>query len=222
MKQNSEVIMATLAFVDIDTQKDFMVSSGALYVPGAESIIPKLRELTEIAKKHKIKILGSVDRHFGDEAHKENEKELKRWGGPFPDHCMDGSDGQKKIPETSVKKTAYIENRPYDEKELEKIIKKHDAIILEKQTYNVFSNVNAEKVFSFANSYVVYGVATDYCVKAAVLELLKRKKKVYLVVDAIKEVAQETGKNALKEMEDLGAIKVDTNWIRENIQKLLK
>ncbi len=87
-------------FYDVDTQNDFMNSNGALYVPGAESLKENIRLLTEYARAKKIKIAGSVDRHFGTEKYKEREGELHRWGGPFPDHCMVGTKGELKINET--------------------------------------------------------------------------------------------------------------------------
>src|SRR3989344_4924987 len=87
-------------FWDVDTQNDFMHKDGALYVPDAELIIPNLAALTEIARKNNIPVLGSVDRHFGTEEYKAREGELARWGGSFPDHCMNNSKGQLKIDET--------------------------------------------------------------------------------------------------------------------------
>ena len=51
-------MMKNLFFMDIDTQKDFMLSSGSLYVPGAERIIRKLRKLFDFARKN----VGSFDK----------------------------------------------------------------------------------------------------------------------------------------------------------------
>ena len=60
---------------------------------------------------------------------------------------------------------------------------------------------------------MVFGVATDYCVKEAVLGLLKRGYKVTLLTDAIKATTQEGGKDALKEMEDAGTFFANTEDI---------
>ncbi len=89
-------------FYDVDTQNDFMNKDGALYVPNAELIKPNLRKLTEYAEKNIIPILGSVDKLFGTEEYKTRELELKRWGGPFPDYCMNMTIGQLKIHETGI------------------------------------------------------------------------------------------------------------------------
>ena len=45
-------------FMDFDTQRDFMLSTGALYVPGAERIIPKLHQLFDFARKNQMIILS--------------------------------------------------------------------------------------------------------------------------------------------------------------------
>jgi len=87
-------------FYNVDTQKDFMNSDGALYVPDAESIKSNLALLTKFAGLLKsIPIIGSVDRHFGTEEYKEREGELSRWQGQFPDHCMYGTEGELIIDE---------------------------------------------------------------------------------------------------------------------------
>jgi len=62
---------------------------------------------------------------------------------------------------------------------------------------------------------VVYGVATDFCVKAAVLGMQKRGVQCYVVEDAIKGVFPETTQKALEEMILAGAKFVTTKDILE-------
>ena len=50
-------------FWNIDTQKDFILPTGKLYIKGAEDIIPNLNTLTTLAKKHKIKVVNTGDYH---------------------------------------------------------------------------------------------------------------------------------------------------------------
>jgi len=47
-----------------------------------------------------ILLAGTTDKHFGTKEYKERETELKKWGGPFGDHAMVNTTGQKKIEET--------------------------------------------------------------------------------------------------------------------------
>ena len=50
----------------------------------------------------------------------------------------------------------------------------------------------------------MFGVATDYCVKAAALGLAERGYRVAVLTDAIAAVADETGQAALRKMEAAG------------------
>ena len=69
-------------FFDIDTQLDFLVPGGALYVPGAEKIIPRIAELNRQAPL----LVSTAD------AHAENDAEFKL----YPPHCVAGTLGQHK------------------------------------------------------------------------------------------------------------------------------
>lgn len=191
-------------FFDIDTQNDFILEDGALSVSGAESIRPNLKRLTDWARKNNLLIVASMDRHFGLPEFKEAEVELERWGGPFPEHCMNGTDGQKKIQETSLKEPCYIESKRYSENELENILLSKKEIIIEKQSFDVFSNPNTGIILRGVKKAVVYGVATDYCVKAAALGLRSLGVHVLLVTDAIAGVAKDTSANAITAMKSAG------------------
>lgn len=194
-------------FFDVDTQVDFIEPDGALYVPAAETLKPKFKQLIRFARLHEIPVWGSVD------AHTDDDSELIRNKGPFPDHCMQNSNGQKKIPETDPHDPVWINNRHYTDTELS-IIKKHvDELYFEKQSYNMFDNPNLEKLAKIFSTVVVFGVATDYCVLAAVIGFRKMNKTVIVVEDAIKPVSIEGEQKALKEMQASGAIFVKTDTI---------
>ncbi len=44
-------------FLDMDTQVDFMLPTGSLYVPGAETIIPNLKKLMDYARERSIPVV---------------------------------------------------------------------------------------------------------------------------------------------------------------------
>lgn len=201
-----------IVFYDVDTQNDFMLPDGALHVPEAEKIIGGIGKLTNYARQKGHIVMGSVDRHFKDDA------ELKRNNGPFPDHCMNDSYGQRKIPETNPVCPAYIENKVMDGKTLDEIVGDKREIFFEKQHYDVFTNPNAELLLSQAHYAVVYGVATDYCVKAAVLGMRKLGLYVFVVTDAVKGVTKEGHDAALEEMKDKEGVRlVTTRQVLEGI-----
>ena len=219
-------------YYDIDSQYDFINKNGALYVPDAESIRPNLKLLNDHAVKNGIVILSSVDRHFGTEKWKAYEGELKRWGGPFSDHCMDGTPGGNKIPETQPIVSVLVENDPpnrkrklYNTHELENMIhntKEVRRAVFEKQSYSIFplkSCPGGNAYFELFLNYlkveeaVVYGVATDYCVKAAVFGFCERGIHCFVVEDAIKGVAKNTTYEATMDMKYAGARFVETEEV---------
>ena len=200
MKQDLDI-----AFLDVDTQYDFMDPRGNLYVPDSEKIVGNIEKLLAFARKNGLPIFGSVD------AHNPDDPEMETVGGPFPLHCIKGDKGQEKISASAPLNPLWVENRKYTADELESIFSHQGEIYFEKQSFNLFDNPNARIVLDRFKLFVVFGVATDYCVKAAVLGLLEMGKTVYVVKDAIKPVAPESGEEAIKEMKKKGAklIKAD-------------
>jgi len=216
-------------FYDVDTQNDFVNADGALAVPGADKLKKNLKALTEYALNTNTQILGSVDKHFGTPQLAKQEAELLSNGGIFPDHCMVATTGQNKIAETNAS-PFYI---PTDSKIcnaegfMNDILKSSICAqtIFEKQCYDVFAEVggnpNLPKLLKYADvtEAIVYGVATDYCVKAAVLGMLKMGIHVMVVKDAIEavNVNPDDGKNAIQEMANAGAGFVNTDSIISGI-----
>ena len=189
--------MKPYVFVDIDTQIDFIHDLGNLAVPGADGLRDNLKALTDFALVNKIKIIASMDAHPPDDS----EFEL------FPPHCVVGTEGQRKIEETTVENNSVITNEA-EAVDLVDSVSDFDQILLEKQAFDVFTNRHAEAVIDSlqAEEYVVYGVATDYCVRAAVLGLLERGCRVTVVEDAIAPVEKQTGEESLKLMRGEGAV----------------
>lgn len=189
-------------FVDIDTQFDFMNPEGTLYVPHAKDIIENIKKLFGYAKKHNIKIMSSTD------AHKIDDPEFKL----FPAHCVKDTPGNQKIDASICKDNIVIENT---EQDITESMLDHEQIIVESQTFDIFESVNTDEIVKKLNAqnYIVFGVATDYCVKAAVLGLLKRDYNVSLVTDAVKAITKEGEEKALKEMKDAGAVFTTTEEV---------
>jgi nicotinamidase/pyrazinamidase len=187
--------MATpLAFFDVDTQIDFMDPAGKLYVPQAEEIIPQLVRLMAYARKRNIPIISSAD------AHAPNDPEFKIW----PPHCVAGTRGQRRIKETSLPGAVTI---PMSSSPFVSPQEWPPQIIIEKDVYETAANPNFDTILEALGPrrYVVFGVATEYCVRADVLALRERSKRVDVVVDAIKPITEEGGREAIEEMADAGA-----------------
>jgi nicotinamidase/pyrazinamidase len=61
--------------------------------------------------------------------------------------------------------------------------------------------------------WVVFGVATEYCVRSSALALRKRDLPVDLVIDAIKPITEEGGRKALEELTAAGVRLVNTQTV---------
>ena len=189
----------SLVFYDVDTQVDFMVPTGRLYVPGAEQIVPNLSRLMEWARTHQIPVISSADAHTPD------DPEFKIW----PPHCVVGTPGQRRIPETQFADAVVIPSRP---NAFTPPARWDGQFILEKPTYTSQDNPNFESVLQALGPRraVVFGVATEYCVRADALALRQHGIPVDLVVDAIKPITEEGGRKALEEMTAAGVRLVTT------------
>jgi hypothetical protein len=119
--------MARVIFWDVDTQYDFMKADGKLYVPDAEQLIPNLKKLTDYAHGHGIRIIASADDHVREH---EEISATPDWKSTFPPHCLRGTPGQKKIPETALRDPLVIEPEPQDPQALASRIKSHRGDIL--------------------------------------------------------------------------------------------
>ncbi len=174
-------------YVDVDTQVDFCSKSGNLYVPGASKAIEGCEELVNHAIKNKILILGSVDSHGYDAWEFKTNKNLGPNGeNPgFPPHCIKGTNGWLKVHETQVKRAVFVPNDcalgTSDSLNSIRRFVKNDmqAIYFEKEVYSMFANPTCKGVIDVLTKddpdteFVVFGVATDYCVKAAALGLIE-------------------------------------------------
>ena len=162
-------------FFDVDTKIDFLYPAGALYVPGAETIVDKVAALNHYAAAHSIPVVSDMD------AHTENDPEFRDW----PPHCVAGTAGQQKPAATLLDKRAVIPNTPCAVD-----VRGAQQILLEKQSLDCFTNPNLPALLDqlAAERYVVYGVVTEICVKHAALGLLKTGRRVELVTDAVRSL----------------------------------
>ena len=122
-----------LVFFDIDTQVDFMLPHGKLYVPGAERIIPNLVRLISFARAQGIPVISSADAHAPD------DPEFAIW----PPHCVAGTPGQRRIPETQFANPVVVPCRPGA---FTPPARWSGQTIVEKKTYNTGDNPNFDAV----------------------------------------------------------------------------
>jgi len=191
-----------LIFWDVDTQADFMLPEGKLYVPGAEAIIPALARLTQWAAQHQMLVVASAD------AHQPADEEFSL----YPPHCLAGTPGQKKITETTLSPQFTVPNRRVAELPR---VESCAQVVLEKQRFDVFTNPNADSLLDqFGRAEVVlYGVVTEICVAAATRGLLDRGYRVTLVEDAIHHLDAGKAREFIEEARRRNARTVSTGQL---------
>jgi nicotinamidase/pyrazinamidase len=191
-------------FWEVDVQIDFMLPGAKLYVPGAEKLLPNIRKLTDAARRGDVFLVSHGCFHTA------NDPEFKQ----FPPHCLKGTPGADFVPEALADNFVRVENDA--NAKLPEDLSKYQQIILEKQTLDVFESRHADELVERLGDiaeFVVFGVVTEYCVSLAVKGLLKRKRQVAVVRDAIETLAPEVGNKTLAELQSLGAKLVTTDAI---------
>jgi nicotinamidase/pyrazinamidase len=163
---------------DVDTQVDFMLPSGKLYVPGAEETMPAMRQLVEAARAAEIVHVASADDH---ELTDSEISDRPDYSTTYPPHCLRGTRGARKIPETEQEDPVPITLEALPERYLS-----GREFLLLKKSFDVFTNPNTDRVLAHLDpdEIVVFGVATDVCNDAAIRGFLDRGRKVTFVEDA--------------------------------------
>jgi nicotinamidase/pyrazinamidase len=189
-------------FWEVDTQADFMLPGGKLYVPGAERLLPNIRRLTDAARQGRVLLISHGCYHS------ENDPEFKI----FPPHCIKGTTGSAYVPEALTEKVVTIPNDPGAR--LPEDLSQYQQIHLEKQTLDIFESRHANELVKQLGDdaeFIVFGVVTEYCVRFAAKGLLERGHQVSVVKDAIETLKAEDGERTVEELQALGAKFITTD-----------
>ena len=196
------MVSRNVIFWEVDTQADFMLPGGKLYVPGAERLLPDIRRLTDAARQGKVFLVSHGCFHTKD------DPEFKM----FPPHCVKGTPGSVYVPEALTEKVIDVPNDP--NAKLPADLSPYNQILLEKQTLDIFQSRHAGELVNRLPKdaeFVVFGVVTEYCVRFAAKGLLERGRRVSVVQDAIETLKAEDGERAVAELQTLGARFISTD-----------
>jgi nicotinamidase/pyrazinamidase len=189
------------ALVLVDIQNDFC--------PGGALAVAEGDETVEVANKlmpYFPLIISTQDWH------PINHISFKQRGGPWPPHCVQGTKGADLHPAlnrapiahyffkaSSVHNDAYSEFEGTDEKG-----RSLDEVLRSQQVA----------------SLCVVGLATDYCVRATVLDGVRRGYEVYVCTDGVRAVNVDPldGEKALREMSSAGVHLVTSSEVLESQQ----
>lgn len=199
-----------IVFWDVDTQVDFMEPGGSLYVFGAERLRPNLALLTDTARRLSITIVHSTDDH--DMADEEIDARDPDYAGTFPPHCLTGTPGWERVPETAAAPGALTID--WDGAGFEpSAAAAAGEIVIRKKRFDVFSNPAAPPLLDALapSTVVVYGVALDICDQYAVEGILARGSiDVVVVDDAVAAVVPGRGRDLIDGWKQRGVRVVPT------------
>jgi nicotinamidase/pyrazinamidase len=182
----------TDALIVVDVQNDFC-SGGSLAVPDGDEVVPVLNEYMARATDAGIPIFATRDWH------PEHTRHFVTEGGPWPPHCIQGTHGAefhhalRLPPGTAVVSTGMSAD--------ENGYSGFDGVLPDGQ-----SLADALHARGVRHVYVG-GLATDYCVRATVLDALKSGFAASVLIDASRAVNVQPGdgERALNEMLEAGA-----------------
>lgn len=176
------------ALVIVDVQKDFL-PGGALPVPRGDEIIPALNTCLALFLKQQLPIFATRDWH------PPRHCSFKSQGGPWPPHCIAGTDGAAFASSLLLPESARIISKATQE---------------EVESYSGFSGTNLQEQLQRLGSRRLFigGLATDYCVLHTVMDGLSLGYQTILLGDAVRAVnlSPSDGESAVKKMIAGGAI----------------
>ena len=184
--------MPEKALLIVDVQNDFC-PGGALAVPEGDTVVPILNEYARKFAADAYPVFASRD------SHPEVTKHFRAQGGPWPPHCVAGTQGAAFHPELKLPDHASVLTKgtnPTDD------------------GYSAFEAVDDDgrglgdvlRKGDVASLYVG-GLATEYCVRASVMDGLENGLDVVVLLDAVRGIDVKPGvvARALDEMLRAGA-----------------
>lgn len=175
------------ALLVVDVQNDFL-PGGALPVPQGDAVIDPLNRYIAEFERRGLPILATRDWHPADHC------SFAAHGGPWPPHCIAGTGGAGFAAGLRLPSSAQIVSK---------------ALGTDADAYSGFDGTDlATRLRALGVRRVfVGGLATDYCVRATVLDALAAGFEAVVLTDAVRavEVQAGDGARALEEMAARGA-----------------
>jgi nicotinamidase/pyrazinamidase len=181
---------ARAALLVVDVQKDFC-AGGTLPVPDSERVVRALNRHIEEAAAAGCPVYASRDWHPSRTSH------FKAFGGPWPAHCVQDTEGARFHPALRLPPSAIVVTK---------------GETPDRAGYSAFDGRTPDGAPLLADirargieQLYVGGLATDYCVKQSVVDALAAGLGVTVLEDAIAGVDRQESERALDEMRRRGA-----------------
>lgn len=177
------------ALVVVDVQNDFC-PGGSLAVSGGDQVVPVINRLAPLFPV----VVATQDWHPA------NHCSFRARGGSWPPHCVQGTPGAELHPALDRSRiTAYVKKGTQPEKDAYSGFEGREDT--GRSLAELLRDAGVRKVY-------VTGLATDYCVRATVLDGIRAGFEVHAVTDAMRGVNVNPGddRRALEEMRAVGAV----------------
>ncbi|MBI3324932.1 MAG: nicotinamidase [Candidatus Omnitrophica bacterium] len=167
----------TQALLIVDVQRDFC-PGGSLPVPGGDRVVPVLNRYIRLAAQAGLPLVACRDWHPPKTRH------FAPYGGAWPVHCVEHTPGAAFHPDLALAAGAGIVSKGMDP---------------DQDSYSCFDGTLEGIAFERwlrgrgISGLIIGGLATDYCVKATVIDAAKRGFAVTVLTDAIAGVDVTSG-----------------------------
>jgi nicotinamidase/pyrazinamidase len=190
--QSSPSATSRAALLVVDVQRDFC-PGGALPAPGCLRIIAPLNAYLARARALGMPVYASRDWHPAVTTH------FKAYGGPWPPHCVQGTEGAEFHPSLELPGDTIVVSKGDDPE-------RPGYSAFEGRTPDGRSLADDLRRRGIAHLYVA-GLTTDYCVRQTVLDGLAAGLHVTVLTDAVAAIDARPGdgERALAEMSAKGA-----------------
>ena len=186
----------TVGILLVDPQYDFF-PGGSLAVASGDEIVKPINEL--LRQHPNAPVFASRDWHPSSTRH------FKEKGGIWPPHCVQGTRGAAFHSGLEMQKA-----RVYDKGMNPEDDAGYSAFEASREEDGRRVSLADDLKRHNVDALIVAGLATDYCVKASVLDSLKHGLTTFLFVPGVRAVnlKPEDGDNAIAEMKSAGALLV--------------
>lgn len=191
--------MSTPSLLVVDCQYDFI--DGSLACQGASEAVEAA--VTFINMQPDMPVLYSADWHSPE------NRSFAPKGGIWPPHCVAGKRGAQ-IHERFRTDVLRADQRP-SEKTLYR--KGMNDVIEEYSAFGARNSAGRTVAQDAGNDVMVCGIASEYCVRESVLDLLKAGRHVTVLADALGWVDRKKHEENLEDLENRGAV---LRWIGAN------
>ena len=180
------------ALLIVDVQNDFC-PGGALAVPEGDAVVPILNRWIAEAEDTGVPVFASRDWH------PPNHISFKERGGPWPPHCVQGTEGAAFHQDLKLPRDAQIISKATDPNA---------------DSYSAFGGTNLADGLRRAHVKHLWigGLARDYCVRATALDAIREGFAVHVITDATRAVNVKPGHGdrALEEIRHAGGVLEET------------